>query len=207
MKSRIIAVMIAVLTVGSLYGCGDKKNNDKINETNCQVQKEETKFVETDEIKEDKTAEDKNAAETKNDGETKKVGKENYGFVEVPSEWVDFKDVDLPDGTAVIQYSDPAGSSIITMNMAMNFEQSAEDAAQGVAMKLQNDGVNATGATVQLGGYTAYQLYGMYENEGIILVTWIFKDENNTLHYISAEGKGNDVLDVVGYLEKTYSLK
>ena len=193
MKKRIIALAIAFLTIGSLYGCGSKENNKEINEPNSQVQKEVTEPAETKEIKEDNTPEVKNTADTK------RVGKENYGFVEVPSEWIDFKDVSLPDDTTVIQYSDPVGSSIITMNISNNYEQSADNAAQAVAQKIQDEGVKATGATVQIGGYKAYQVYGKYENEGIILVTWFFKDENNTLHYISAEGKENDILNVVGY--------
>ncbi len=42
--------------------------------------------------------------------------------MEVPSEWVDFKDLSLPDDTTVIEYSDPSDSSIITMNIAYNYE-------------------------------------------------------------------------------------
>lgn len=198
MKKRIIALTIAILTIGSLCGCNKETNNERISETNNQVQ-EEIKPEETNEINEVK--------EEDTSFTTKKVGKEDYGFVEVPSEWVDFKDLSLPDDTTVIEYSDPSGSSIITMNIAYNYEQSADNAMQGLAQKIKDEGVDVQGAKVKLGGYDAYQVYGTYENEGIVLVMWTFKDENNTLHYVSAEGKENDIFDVVGYLEKTYSVK
>lgn len=215
MKKKFIALAMAVLAISNFYGC-DKKVDSNKQEQNQIVNEEKQKDSnDMDELKEDNLKEDDiNGEGIKEDklggenssSETKKIGLETYGFIEVPDYWIDFKDVDLPADTTVIQYSDPSGSSIITMNIAKNYEQDAKVSAENSFLDMKNDGVDVEGARVKIGGYDAYQVYGCYEDEGIVLVSWHFKDENNTLHYVSAEGKENDIMNVVGYVENTYSL-
>ena len=215
MKKKFIALAMAVLAISNFYGC-DKKGDLNKHEQNVIVNEEEQKDSNNmDELKEDNLKEaDINGEDIKEDklggenssSETKKIGLENYGFVEVPDYWINFKDVDLPADTTVIQYANPSGSSIITMNIAKNYEQDAKVSAENSFQNMKNDGVDVEGARVKIGGYDAYQVYGYYEDEGIVLVSWHFKDENNTLHYVAAEGKENDIMNVVGYVENTYSL-
>lgn len=220
MKKKFIALAMAVLTISNFYGCDKKEENSNKNEQNQIVNEVKQEDSNNNEVKKDNLKEDDlkdeevNYEDIKEDNlsgevsssETRKIGIENYGFIEVPAYWVNFKDVDLPTDTTVIQYSDPSGSSIITMNISKNYEQDAQVSADKSFLNMKNEGVDVEGARVNIGGYEAYQVYGCYEDEGIVFVSWHFKDENNTLHYVAAEGKVDDIMDVVGYIEKTYSL-
>ena len=40
--------------------------------------------------------------------DVKRVGKVNYGFIDIPTDWVNFKDVDVTD--PILQYSDTLGN-------------------------------------------------------------------------------------------------
>ncbi|MBE6072016.1 MAG: hypothetical protein E7208_08670 [Clostridium butyricum] len=206
MKKKFIALFMVGLSISNLYGCNKKEQNVNENKQNYEIVNEEKKEDSNNIKPETEDLMQNNVSGEVTSAETKKVGRENYGFVEVPDNWVNFKDVDLPSDTSVIQYSDPSGSLIITMNISENYEQDAKIAAENSFQNMKNDGVDVVGAKVNIGAYEAYQVYGIYENEGITLVSWHFKDENNTLHYVSAEGKLNDIINVVGYVEKTYSL-
>lgn len=217
MKKKFIALFMAILTISNFYGCNKKTQDLNEGKQNYETISEEIQENDNDEVQEDgqgdeasniSNADDiirEDSSEDVTSSETKKVGKERYGFVEVPSYWKDFKDVDLPNDTTVIQYSDPSGSSIITMDVTENYEYDIENTANQGAQIMQNEGAVVEGAKVNIGGYEAYQVYGYYENDGKILVAWYFKDENNALHYLSAEGKLYDVSDVVEYVENTYS--
>lgn len=218
MKKKFIALFMAILTISNFYGCNKKAQDLNGGKQNYETISEDGKENDNDKLQE--YGQDNKASNISNtddimqedssgdvtSSETKKVGKERYGIVEVPSYWKDFKDVDLPSDTTVIQYSDPSGSSIITMDVTENYEYDIENTAQQGAQIMQNEGASVEGARVSIGGYEAYQVYGYYENDGTILVAWYFKDENNALHYVSAEGTLHDVSDVVEYVEKTYSL-
>lgn len=211
MKKKFIALTMVILTISTFYGCDKRIEDSNKHEQNQIVNEEKQEGSKNkDEQKEENIKEEQlkeeNVSGQVSSSETKKVGKKNYGFVEVPDYWVNFKDVDLPSDTSVIQYSDPSGSAIITMNIFENYEQDAQSAAEKSFQNMKNDGVDVEGARVNIGGYEAYQVYGCYEDEGIILVSWHFKDENNTLHYVAAEGMVNDIMNVVEYIEKTYSL-
>lgn len=218
MKKKFIVLFMAILIISNFYGCNKKAQDLNEGKQNYETMSEEIQGNDNDELQVD-GRDNKASGIINTDGimqedssgdvtssETKKVGKERYGFVEVPSYWKDFKDVDLPSDTTVIQYSDPSGSSIITMDVTENYEHDIENTAQQGAQIMQNEGASVEGARVSIGGYEAYQVYGYYENDGTILVAWYFKDENNALHYVSAEGTLHDVSDVVEYVEKTYSL-
>lgn len=69
------------------------------------------------------------------------------------------------------------------------------------------DGISdITGATVTLGGYTAYQVYGYYKNEDIMLVSWYFKVGDN-INYVAIEGSKDKISGLVEMVEKSYSVK
>lgn len=207
MKMRLIGLIIIAMTALNFTGCSKNVESFNKQDKNTEIVQEENKdkndVLETENLDENK----ENNTEEASSEETKKVGQDKYGFVQVPSSWVNFKDVDLPDDSKVIQYSDPLGSSIITLNVIENFDQNIEDAAQATAQNIQSNGVDVKGAKVKIDNYDAYQLYGLYEDQGLMLIVWYFMDENNNLHYVSAEGPLDTISNVVGYVEKTYSLK
>jgi len=137
--------------------------------------------------------------------ETKRAGKEGYGFVSVPNDWVAFIDPNAaPDA---IQFSDAAGKNIITLTAAYNPEADPEDVLNAYANSMEEGGAEGiTGASVSLNGISALQIYGFYVEEDICLVAWAFQTDDGYMHLISAEGLMDRVMDVVGYLESTYAL-
>jgi len=119
----------------------------------------------------------------------KTVGNASYGYVDVPSEWIEFRDI---DGNDSVQYSDVSGTYIMSLNEVTGTSLSAEQLAKNYAASKTNDpnvrGV--TGATVKVGkkNYTAYQVYMYYPSDATYLVTYWFEGDNGKIHYISIEG-------------------
>lgn len=204
MKNKFIALAIVCTAVLNFNGCG---KSGEVNEK-ADVVSTSSSSSKIDEEKVVEMAEEKpvDSNETKQETNVKKIGMDDYGFIEVPANWVEFRDVDLSNNSPVIQYSDPLGKSIISLNTFENNVNKLEDLAQAYGQNIQNDGVKVTGAKVKIANYDAYQLYGCYENEGIVLVIWLFRDEDNMVHYISAESSLDKITDVVKYVEGTYAL-
>ena len=118
--------------------------------------------------------------------ETRVVGNDTLGYVTIPSDWLKFQDVNATRG---LQYSDKDGIYIVTLDALSTDQIDAKTYAAGVAGKLENEKVSQlTGATVNLAGYTAYQVYGYYEKNDIWLVVWCFEAEDGNTHYIGVEG-------------------
>ena len=140
-----------------------------------------------------KTDTDKDKDKDKTTTKTKIVGEDKYGYVEVPSNWVNFKDV---DGGHQIQFS-YGTTYIVTLDYVDNADYgtnlNAENLATSFLAKSKEDEnlEGVTGATVTIGKdkeYTAYQVYMYYKNEGTYLVTYWFDAEDGYIHYIALEG-------------------
>lgn len=151
-----------------------------------------------------------------NEGSSQTIGTDEFGHVTIPATWVRFRDL---DGGTDLQYSDPQGNSIITLNIfsddGLTEEQkakvTAETAASSVWYNLeQNEVQEIEGAQVTLGKYNAFQIYGFFISEDhslpSMIVCWIFEDENNVLHYISAEEPIENGAEAVSYIENSYTL-
>ena len=145
------------------------------------------------------------------------IGTAESGYIMVPGDWLEFED---SSGVAGLQYANPAGTSIITLDVFdlsdLTEEQSAsftvEDAANNVWYNLEQSGVGEIrGATVSLAGYDAHEVYGYFMSEDhdlpSAIVCWIFQDRAGTLHYVSAEAAVEDLPVVSGYIEETYMLE
>ncbi len=137
------------------------------------------------------------------------VGEDYYGWVEVPSDWVNFRDIN-PEVTA-LQFSNPEGTSILTLDVILDSSGlTTEQMASNIWDGLEGDGVDdVVGAEVLLGGYDAYQLYGSYidsHSEPAIIVVWLFPDSIGVNHYVAIEGQVDDIMDCVNYVESTFKL-
>ena len=118
----------------------------------------------------------------------KRVGSDEFGYITIPENWANFVDV---DGNSTLQYS-YANVYIATLYAVPTTQISAYNYASNIMTKLQSEGVqNVQGATVSVGKYSAYQVYGYYSNENIWLVCWFFEAEDGKTHYISIEGPDN----------------
>ena len=115
--------------------------------------------------------------------EDQRVGNSSYGYITIPGDWQEYQDV---ASNSSLQYTD--GSYIITLKAVESSSSSALSYATAVKQSFINDGVDTTGATVSLGKYKAYQVYGYYTGVQKWHVCWIFEAEDGKTHFISVEG-------------------
>lgn len=153
------------------------------------------------------------SAETENAVEGQRVGAEGTGFVTIPSDWVEFHDV---DGNSSLQWCDGTPYTVISLN-TFDMESvpedqregfGSEDAADSVWANILNDGVaedHIQGAHVKLAGRDAVQVYALYP-DGSFLVTWLLQDDAGTIRYVAAEGTDETIMGSVGIVESTYEL-
>lgn len=115
--------------------------------------------------------------------EEQRVGSSSYGYITIPGDWVAYQDA---NSNSSLQYTD--GTYIITLKAVQSSQSSALSYATAVKRNFENDGVDTTGATVSLGKYKAYQVYGYYTSVQKWHVCWIFEAEDGKTHFISVEG-------------------
>ena len=219
-RSRNIALMLALaLALPLSAGCSSgapsaEQDADAVEQT----KEEEVKPTEEDEsVTEEDIAvteeEDEEETAVEAPAATQRVGADGIGYVSVPNNWVEFKDV---DGNSSIQWCDGTPYTIISLN---TFDMSSvpedqradfdvEDAANSVWVNMLNDGLEEDaiqGARVTLADHDALQVYGLYP-DGSFLVCWLLDDGSGTIRYVSAEGPESTIYDTVEMIQNTYEL-
>lgn len=130
-----------------------------------------------------------------NESNTKRIGNDTVGYIDVPSEFVEFKEIGGLTGVVDgVQYSDPTGIAVFTLSAYKNSDLTAEQAANNAYLNCQaKSGSEVKGAEVEIAGYKAKQVYTYYENEGKFLVIWAFEtsDHDDYTHYLSIEFPDN----------------
>jgi len=180
------AVFILFILILILHGCSDDPS-DKIDPA---------------------AGSDTEAAEDSSD--TIHVGGIGYGYLEIPNGWKDFNDSQLTQGgdMYVVQFSDADSNCVLTLNYTDTPQVDAQTAASSIWAQMEKEGAEAIqGSTVTLADCEAYQVYGYYKDDKIMLVTWSFTDANGLLHFISAEGPLDRIADVVSAVENTYVIE
>ncbi|MBP3893951.1 MAG: hypothetical protein J6D34_07930 [Atopobiaceae bacterium] len=166
-----------------------------------------------EEASKDASPKDEGTSDATTTQETQRIGAEGIGFVEVPANWMEFKDV---DGNSSIQWCDGTPYTIISLNTFdtsgvpedQRASFSAEDAANSIWDNMLNDGVSEDaiqGARVTLANREALQVYGLYP-DGSFLVCWLVEDDNGVIRYVSAEGPESTIYDAVEMVQNTYEL-
>lgn len=211
-KIIIVILIILVVSAGILAYHTFKEvkapfsDSDQLSasaDTNTEQQPSQNKNSESN------SQEDNNSKKTDDTGKTQQLGTENYGFITVPDTWKTFNDSDISSvtGNTVKQYCDETGKLIITLNCTENSPTDAKNAASSCWAQMEQDGAaDIQGATVQLADCEAYQVYGYYTDDDVMLVIWVFTDSDNILHYISAEGPIDNVMSAVTLVEETFTL-
>ncbi len=144
----------------------------------------------------------------------KEFGNAVVGYADVPSDWIIIEDD--AEGSNQIQAYSPDYECTITLDVLDidTSQYTVEDTASILWSIMEDDEIyDIQGAKVELKGYEAYQIYGLYkyeENEYYI-VTYIFEDENGAYRYRCAEGPKDfeaspNVYDTVTYLEDSYRI-
>lgn len=207
MHARIVQrALVACAICLSVCACGSTAPEAEI------TQKEEDVVLQED----DASATDEEVeAVPESDAETatKHVGAEGVGFVDIPSTWVDFKDV---DGNSSLQWCDGTPYTVVSLNTfdlsGLPEEDRAsfttEDAANSVWTNMLSDGAvedSVTGARVTLAGRDAVQVYGTFP-DGSTLVCWLVQDDAGVIRYAAAEGTDETIMEAFDIVDKTYQL-
>ncbi len=137
-------------------------------------------------------------------GDLKAMGSVETGYVDVPSEWILFQEIGGVDADYYYQMCNPDGTAIISM-FAWDSELSAYDAACNVYDQLAADESTeeVISAQATIGGYEAYQVYATYDGGTYYLVSYLFRAEDDRLHYVAAE-MPSDMANIVLNVEGTF---
>ena len=138
--------------------------------------------------------------------EIRTVGQDNYGFIDIPGDWIPFRDLNPTPPVSVVSYSNGSNEQVVYLHNRKDI--TAEAWSQAVAatnLEEVGDG-NVFGSTVEVDGYEAYQLLTVYNDENIVSTQLFFDGEDGTAHYIALESppdKHSEMLEIV----KTFRLK
>ena len=221
-----LALVLSLGIVGTV-GCssGSSDETDSAAAATESTEKEEDVVLTDDDVTEfdadEQDAEEEDEVEIEDEDEseaeaeeTKHVGADGVGFVDIPASWTDFKDV---EGGTDLQWCDGTPYTIVTLNVidlsqVLSEEERAdftiETALNNIAAHLLEEGMDKeslAGAHVTLAGRDAVQIYGMYP-EGSVLVVWLVEDDAGNYRYVSAEGTTDTIMDAVSIVENSYAL-
>ena len=206
MKHKLLVASLTIFSACTLMACSHTTKKD----TAASSTKESSSKV----VKKTSSSSSKDTASTKKsttNQETKRIGNADYGFIDIPSKWIKFTDI---DGTEAVQYTDGSGYNIVTLDsftkekakVSADIEFNAEFLAKKLAVMWQDnqDVGKMTGARTKVAGLDAYQLQIVMKS-GQYLITWIFqKDEK--VYTISFEGDAETLKTFIPYIEDTWSL-
>jgi hypothetical protein len=135
-------------------------------------------------------------------GKVMEIGDDEHGYIMVPADSYKYYD---NTATNLIQYCDDTPANIITIKHLPGVD--SYTAAQGLMAGIDQEGIaeGLTGATVKLGNYDAYQIYGLYP-DGVYEVIWVTQDKNDpdNSYYISFELDAEHIDDLA--LASTYKM-
>ena len=206
MKHKLLVASLTIFSACTLMACSHTTKKD----TAASSTKESSRKVE----KKTSSSSSKDTASTKKsttNQETKRIGNADYGYINIPSKWIKFTDI---DGTEAVQYTDGSGYNIVTLNsytkekakVPADIEFNAEFLAKKLAVMWQDnqDVGKMTGARTKVAGLDAYQLQFVMKS-GQYLITWVFQ-KGEKVYTISFEGDAETLKTFIPYIEDTWSL-
>ena len=206
MKRKLLVTSLTILSACTLMACSHTTQKD----TAASSTKESSSKVEkktSSSLSKDTSSTKKNTSSQ----ETKRIGNADYGYIDIPSKWIKFTDI---DGTEAVQYTDGSGYNIVTLNsftrekakVPSDIEFNAEFLAKKLAVMWQDnqDVDKMTGARTKVAGLDAYQLQIVMKS-GQYLITWIFQ-KGEKVYTISFEGDAETLKTFIPYIENTWSL-
>ena len=222
---KLHGILMLLLSSVLLVSCQANKNENKDqnkeqttqNESNKQEdskKKDENKKEESNNQNSDSSNKNSSSADNKTT-DTKVIGSEEYGYVKVPKDWIDFKDI---NGGNDIQSSDTSSYNVVTLNIFRPNQLGISEAeyasidpkqvANSVYTKHKNSQMfeKMSGTKSKIGGYDAYVINTL-TNTGKYFITYIFKADDGKIHYTSIEGDKDTVTKMIPLLEESWSLK
>ena len=138
------------------------------------------------------------------------VGSDLVGYIDLPDNYYPWTEAGgMPNGS--VQYCDGTPYNLVSMVYYDMPGVTAYDLASSMMDQFKTDTAisqdSLTGATVQLGGVDAYQIYAYYPNDDQWLVIWMFESPYDSyIHYVSAEFL-SDNFDFFEQVENSYRFR
>ena len=204
MKNKFLLASVSFLSVVSLFACtSPKKESSKSSapSSSTNVAKETTSSS-----KVEKEISDSDKVDVK----TKRIGSADYGYVNIPSDWVKYTNEEGGDN---IQYSDKSVDNAIILNVTTRERAGVaeeEDFNEVMAQRFENDlneinkVVKSWRSTSKVGGNVATQL-NMILQSGRHVTCWFFQIDGK-MHYIACLGDEKTLAQLTSYVENTWSL-
>ena len=117
-------------------------------------------------------------------GELMEIGSDDCGYMQIPADFVRYVET---GSESVLQYSDPGGNSIFSLDRYEDIDY--ETAAQNLGAYLGRNGLHdVSAAAVTIAGMDAIQLHGSYD-EDCYAVIWLIADPADPTgsYYLSLE--------------------
>ena len=210
MKNKILLGSVTVLSALVFAACGNSTKETK-----------ETTTVQTTEAVKETTTQATTQAPTTTGAsseekeislnDTQRVGRDDTGYVNVPKDWVNFKDV---NGGPQFQYSALDGYNIVTLN---GFTQDQAKPGEGetwgaemIAHRLaaswsgQQNVDKIQGSKTKVSGMDAYLLQ-LLMKDGKYYFTWIF-EKGDKVYTASFEGDKKTIVTMIALIEQTWGL-
>lgn len=208
-KIKVMLLVSAIIL--SFAACSDKSEESSqmateiITETSEMPEQETAQKQEIVDEKETPTEVDTDSEngelEVTYTGDTQEIGADGFGFMQVPKDWVSFKELGASGSVPLYQYASPDQISVVTMSYVEDTDaKTFADTYYESMSKNKVEGL--TGATVTLDGRDAYQVYAYYTDVNKVLVAWIFDGEDGLTHSLAIESQDYDIISLSG----TYTL-
>lgn len=206
MKNKFLLASVTFLSVVSLFACtSPKKESSKSSAPSSSTNVAKEIKTSSSKVKEEISDNDESLAETK------RIGSADYGYVNIPSDWVKYTNEEGGDN---IQYSDKSVDNVIVLNATTrekaNVAEEVEFNAEVMAQRFEN-GLNEVNkvvkswrSTSEVGGNVAIQL-NMILKSGRYVTSWFFQVDDK-VYYIACLGDEKTLAQLTSYVENTWSL-
>ena len=122
------------------------------------------------------------------DNETQRVGNTTFGYVTIPSDWLNLQDTTSTTG---LRYSDKDLIYAITLDTSDSLN--AEEFVYTARNQLQSAGVEGFVVTkVKFNDYDAYKLSGYHQGNNKYVLAYFFNADDGIAHYVGVEGPDNN---------------
>ena len=212
----LMLLLSSVLLVSCQANKNENKDQNKEQTTQNESNKQEDSKKKEEANKKDSDSSNKSSSSTGIKAEdTKVIGSDEYGYVKVPKDWVNFKDI---NGGNDIQSSDTSAYNVVTLNIFRPSQLGISEAeyasidpkqvANSVYSRQQSSQMfeKISGTKSKIGGYDAYVINTL-TNTGKYFVTYIFKADDGKIHYTSIEGDKDTLTKMIPLIEESWSLK
>lgn len=205
MKNKFLLASVSFLSVVSLFACtSPKKKSSKSSSVSSSTNVSKETTTSSSKVKEELSDNNESIAETK------RIGSTDYGYVNIPSDWVKYTNEEGGDN---IQYADKNVDNAIILNATTRERARVteeEDFNEVMAQRFENDlneinkVVKSWRSTSKVGGNVAIQL-NMILQSGRYVTCWFFQIDGK-LHYIACLGDEKTLAQLISYVENTWSL-